>query len=214
MPRLSEYLFTPKDVWTGFRMLVSVVKKSTARDVVGVIVTIVLMVVLFRNLAYFSEGVFFWPFFFVMLYWDLDSRISIGAALAGLVAIMIVSIFANADVAFVKSWPEAIAVWVYFFLVIGVVKQIWDMRKPENRAEVPEHVIDTELAETAESNAEESEAFAKFVSAVRSKRSDQAFDPRASIRNLSFGERTDTHAGPTAEVIAESRRDPVRRRIV
>jgi hypothetical protein len=188
MPRLSDYLITPKDVWKAFRKLFSVLKKMTVRDVIGVILTIVLMGVLFRNLAYFSEGVFFWPFFFVMLYWDLDSRISIGAALAGLVAIMIASIFANANVAFMQSWPETIAVWVYFFLVIGVVKQIWDMRKPENREEETEHPdIDT-ATDSVDLKADESEVFTTFASADRPKDPAEGSSPEALIRSVTFSD--------------------------
>lgn len=77
-----------------------------------------------------ADEIFFWVFAVWIVWWDRDARISIGAALAGLVAIPILLALEARDIAvWDDGAAETVAVWVYFFLVIGVGKQIWDMRR-------------------------------------------------------------------------------------
>ena len=78
-----------------------------------------------------------------IFYWKIDSRVSIGFALGGLVAIMILLALSGGGIAPSWRWgdnittlhfdalAEVVAVWVYFFLVIGVVKQIWEYKTGE-----------------------------------------------------------------------------------
>lgn len=75
-----------------------------------------------------SVEIFFWMFFLSVFIWNLDSRIAIGGALAGLLVIMLLSIIElfNTPDTF-AFWREEIAVWTYYFLVIGVLKQLWDV---------------------------------------------------------------------------------------
>jgi len=70
-----------------------------------------------------------------MFYWNLDSRISIGGGLISLVFCPILLILKN-DYGFMMGeiWAEQMAIWAYYFLVIGVTKQIWEFRK-ENAQE-------------------------------------------------------------------------------
>lgn len=73
-------------------------------------------------LGWGMQAAFFWAFTVALFWWRLDSRISIGFALVGLITIPILLTFEY------EQWAEQVAVWVYFFLVIGVVKQIWEYK--------------------------------------------------------------------------------------
>ena len=116
------------------------IKNITQRDVLGLGLLFVLAVVMLAGLGWGFEGVFFWLFFASLFYWKVDSRVSIGLALAGLVGIMLM--LALSGWGWAPSWQwggqiitmhfdalaEKVAVWVYFFLVIGVVKQIYEFK--------------------------------------------------------------------------------------
>ncbi|MCK9378674.1 MAG: hypothetical protein M0P97_00835 [Candidatus Moranbacteria bacterium] len=133
MFKLKDYIFMPEDAGNFFRKLFLSVKNSTRRDKVGGAFFFIIALGLFYFANFTLEGIFFWLFFFVLVFWNLDSRISIGAALVGLVIIPILLALANRNILPVgEAWAEQVAVWVYFFLVIGVVKQIIEF-KIENR---------------------------------------------------------------------------------
>ncbi len=140
MFKLKDYIFTPKDAWKLFRKLFFVVKKSTKRDVVGGVLFVVIAFGLFHFANFTFEGVFFWLFFFVLVFWNLDSRISIGAALVGLIIVAILNAMSNRGTSFVVGWDEKVAVWVYFFLVIGVAKQMIEF-KMESRKFTPSKTL-------------------------------------------------------------------------
>lgn len=80
-----------------------------------------------------KESVFFWIFAWWIFWWNRDARISIGFALLGLILIPILLEFERRDRSlFAEGEAETVAVWVYFFLVIGVAKQLWDhFRTPQ-----------------------------------------------------------------------------------
>jgi len=113
------------------------------RDIIGVGLLVILGVAMHFGLHWHAEGIFFWLFFASLFYWKIDSRVSIGLALAGLVLIMILLALSDAGIAPSWRWgdnittmhldalAEKVAVWVYFFLVIGVVKQIWEYKAGE-----------------------------------------------------------------------------------
>lgn len=104
-------------------------KHSDRYNIVGGVGLIIFVLGLFIFTGLTSIDIFFWTFFMSMFYWDIDSRVSIGGALVGLVLIMFLLLLnswgwmSSGDV-----WAEKVAVGVYFFLVIGVVKQIWEYR--------------------------------------------------------------------------------------
>ena len=114
--------------------------KAGMRNAIGIILLGMLGVAMHFGLHWHAEGIFFWLFFVSLFYWKIDSRVSIGLALAGLVLIMILLALSDAGIAPSWRWgdnittmhldalAEKVAVWVYFFLVIGVVKQIWEFK--------------------------------------------------------------------------------------
>ncbi len=76
------------------------------------------------------DDIFFWVFAVWIFWWNRDARISIGAALGGLILIPGLLALESRDIAVWNDGSaETVAVWVYFFLVIGVAKQLWDMRR-------------------------------------------------------------------------------------
>ena len=102
-------------------------KLSRTRKVSGAVIMLVGMILLFLLTDLTSINIFFWLFFFAMFWYRLDSRISIAGALIGLVVIMFLSAGQGFGWWKTDNLQEQIAVAVYFFLVIGVLKQIWEV---------------------------------------------------------------------------------------
>ncbi len=102
----------------------------TPKHLIGFTLLVILIagLVVWTDLG--ADDIFFWAFALWILWWDRDARISIAAALAGLVVIPILLALEARDIAvWDDGAAETVAVWVYFFLAIGVGKQIWDMRR-------------------------------------------------------------------------------------
>lgn len=117
-----SWVFTPKDAW---RAVWHVATHFTRRDYWGMIIAGLLMGGLRSWTTLSWEGVIFWLFTLIMFYWRLDSRISIGLGLVCLITIALLTSFASAKVLPIgEEWAERVAVWAYYFLVIGVAKQI------------------------------------------------------------------------------------------
>lgn len=129
MFEIRGYIFTPKDIWNFLHKIFLVAKNSAWKDKFGVLISTILGAILIFYFHFAVQGIVFWLFFFILMFWNLDFRISIGLALAGLVLMMILSILTSLSLAINGSWSETLAVWVYFFLVIGVAKQIYDMAR-------------------------------------------------------------------------------------
>ena len=129
MLRLSDWIFTFADLRNFFRRLFEFVKNASKKDWLGFLIIVVLAVAMHFGLHFSLEGIFFWLFFFVLVFWNLDSRISIGLALAGLVVIPFLLALSSRGIFFAsQAAAEQVAVWVYFFLVIGVAKQIIELK--------------------------------------------------------------------------------------
>jgi four helix bundle protein len=108
---------------------------SSIRKIIGGIVMFVGMMTMFIFTELTTIDIFFWLFFFGMFWYRLDSRISIGGALVGLVIIMLLSAGQGFGWWQADNLMEQIAVGVYFFLVIGVVKQIWEYKREKVETE-------------------------------------------------------------------------------
>lgn len=75
-----------------------------------------------------EETLFFLAFLVVLFRWRLDSRVSIGAALACLVAIPVsLILFQIRWWPAGEAWAETFAVWAYYFLAMGVLRQIVEL---------------------------------------------------------------------------------------
>ncbi|PID52291.1 MAG: hypothetical protein CR972_02340 [Candidatus Moraniibacteriota bacterium] len=102
-------------------------KHSVLYNSIGGVVFFCVIIGLFVFTELTSIDIFFWTFFLSLFYWHIDSRVSIGGALACLLAIPVLLIAEN-NFGYINGgvWAEEVAVWAYFFLVIGVVKQIYE----------------------------------------------------------------------------------------
>lgn len=79
------------------------------------------------------EPLFFFGFIIAVIYFSLDSRIAIGLALACLVIVPLLLYLSEEQILFRgEIFAERVAVWAYYFLVIGVVKQIFEYRGEAN----------------------------------------------------------------------------------
>ena len=79
------------------------------------------------------ESIVFLAFFATLFLWNLDSRISIGLGIACLVGIPVLTLLFRWSIYFGGDyWSQRVAVWAYYFLAIGVIKQVVDfIRHPE-----------------------------------------------------------------------------------
>lgn len=128
--KASDYLIMPKDIFIGIKKFFIVMKKSSWRSLIGLGLVIVLAIIMRVYFDFHIESIVFWLFFFILMFWNLDSRISIVIALGGLVIIPLLLYLGQRDILLTgEDWAENVAVWVYYFLVIGVVKQIWEFQK-------------------------------------------------------------------------------------
>ena len=129
MFKIKNYIITPIDLYRG---VLHLVKKAGPKDIVGLVVLIVLFCIFKYHLDWQTDSSLFMIFWIALFYWHLDSRISIVGALVCLVFCPILLILEN-NYGFLMGeiWAEQSAVWAYYFLVIGVTKQVWEFRKEE-----------------------------------------------------------------------------------
>jgi len=94
---------------------------------------LVFLAVLRWKLHISIEGLIFWSFIIILFYKKWDSRISIGLALACLVTLpVLLSLFNYRILLMGDIWAERVAVWAFYFLSIGVMKQIVEFRVDQN----------------------------------------------------------------------------------
>lgn len=107
---------------------------AQSRMILGFFVlgTAIFSLMYFTDLA--TSDIFFWIFMTAMFWYKIDSRVSIGAALFLLIVIMFFTFIDSLHITkyYIQGSLEKMAVWVYFFLVIGVIKQIWEYHE-ENK---------------------------------------------------------------------------------
>ena len=128
--KISSYLLTPRDLFT---LLKRFYHWSHYTDFLGLLILLTLASALSYLLLLPPEPIFFLCFIAATIYWHLDSRVSISLALLCLIAIPILLTLYNKNVLLLgDAWAETVAVWAYYFLVIGVVRQIFEYRGEGN----------------------------------------------------------------------------------
>ncbi len=132
--RLSDVIITPRDIWALVRHLFS---RRGQRDLFGLILLLVWTAELGYGLHASPEVVFFWGFVLVLVYWRQDGRFALACALACLVMTPVfLELGQGGWLLYGKKWAEQTAVWTYYFLCIGVGKQIFDMLLERHRESV------------------------------------------------------------------------------
>jgi hypothetical protein len=120
--KATDYLITPHDVW----LLVLALFRMSLRD------TFKLLLVLCVGFVAEHYGVGFVDILFIIFLvgvfiYDISARVPISLAL-GLLILIVLVMLVGPHTEFVNetTWPEPIAVWVYYSLAIGVLKQMKD----------------------------------------------------------------------------------------
>ncbi|OGY33278.1 MAG: hypothetical protein A3I08_02790 [Candidatus Andersenbacteria bacterium RIFCSPLOWO2_02_FULL_46_11] len=82
-----------------------------------------------NNIATIETSIFL-VLLILVLWWRLDGRLPVAIALIGLVITAIINTYANHYVSpLAEMMAERVAVWVFFLLVIGVARLVWESRQ-------------------------------------------------------------------------------------
>jgi hypothetical protein len=127
MFKFKDYILTPLDLYRGIFYLF---KKASRKDWF-ILAGLVIVFLFARNyLQWQFDSSLFFVFLLAIFIWNLDSRISIALALICLIIVpFLLALDEKLIVSELKDWAEQFAVWAYYFLVIGVFKQVFDFRK-------------------------------------------------------------------------------------
>ncbi len=117
MARLTDYLLTPGDVYGWLTTL-------HKRDYVGA--GLVVLVVALGTVVLSFEGGAFLAFATALFYWRIDSRFAITCALVCLILIPVLLILSKFMFVITDATAERVATFAFYFLSIGVIKQIWE----------------------------------------------------------------------------------------
>lgn len=117
MSKFSDYFLTPEE-------LTRKLQTFTRRDLIGLEITwaLGLLGAWFIN---FEAGIFI-AFIFALYYWHIDSRKSFGLALACLLMVPVILFIAEFSGVVTEEMATAVATWGFYFLIIGMTKQIYE----------------------------------------------------------------------------------------
>ena len=134
--RASDYVFTPGDAIHFGREFWGTVRRLGGRDILGIALVSAVVFALRVYAGFGPEALFFWAFALSIFYWRWDARLPIGAALGCLAAIPLLLVLYNQNIVYSgEDWAERVAVWAYYFLVMGVGKQIVDVHAARRTAD-------------------------------------------------------------------------------
>lgn len=129
MFKAKYYLLTPGDVMAWFHYIV---RHVTRKDIVVAVLLLLTATGALIFLQWELSTIVFLAFLFIVLWWRVDGRIPIVFSLLGLVVCAISLTLHNQDLfSYGDVVAENIAVWVYFLLVIGVVRQAVELKWPK-----------------------------------------------------------------------------------
>lgn len=122
MFRISDYLITPKDAIFSVRTIASKVSK---RDVAGAMLVVILVLIPRYVLGWGTDGSTVLVILFSVFWWRVSSRFAFSLALVCLILIPVLLIlFSEHVLPYGEVWADTVAVWAYYFLVIGVLQEI------------------------------------------------------------------------------------------
>ncbi len=140
--KASDYLITPKDFFLLFRSLFRLSLFLWAK--------IIVLVGAFFLATHFGAGTvdaLFILFFVAVFIFNIEARVPISLALFFLVAIVLIMLLGPyTEYVNETTWPEAIAVWVYYLLAIGVLKQTKDLFASRGESEEEESENSAEIS--------------------------------------------------------------------
>ncbi len=119
------------DVFTNFSRTMRPEPVSRVRSIFGIVGILALAAILFTQTGLTGISIAFWLFTIGLFIWRGSARIAIGCALVCLLLVVTLLICAQvfgqtSPEGGFRYWAEQAAVWAYLFLVIGVIRQIWE----------------------------------------------------------------------------------------
>lgn len=122
---LSEYFITTKDLFGLIRKIIVGIPMVT---IAGELLMVAWAAVMFFVLHWPLEAVFFVTFLAALIYWNIEGRVSIGIGLICFVLIIIMQLLVDVLISLpLQQLSENVAVWAFYFLAIGVIKQIYEL---------------------------------------------------------------------------------------
>jgi hypothetical protein len=136
---ISEYLFTPKDIW---QIIKSFFRFNTKKSIFGLVLLFCAVLFLWLTSTLNFENIFLLLFLFVVFYWNLSWKFSIGIALACFIVIPILFIVYRTQIIPIgEIATEHIAEWAFYFLLIGAIQQFWQYRTGTAPMVEPKQVV-------------------------------------------------------------------------
>jgi hypothetical protein len=128
--KATDFLITPSDIPRAVRWLFGMSWGGWLRLAlfVGAVFAI-------RHFGMDVDDALFALFFVAVFLWDIDGRIPVSGALIFIVLIILIKLLGPyTQILNETTWPEAIAVWVFYLLSIGVLKFVWDHMRGKDEA--------------------------------------------------------------------------------
>lgn len=127
--KFTDYVFTLGDL---YEVVLSVASNINLRNSVGVSALVLVFILLKGIVGWQTDSSLLVIFVAALFYWDMDFRVSIAFGLVSLISYPFLLFLIDKEVVFLNNnWENRIAVWVYFFLIVGVIKQIREYVKKE-----------------------------------------------------------------------------------
>ncbi len=121
--KASDYLITPVDLYHG---IVALFRLSPMGWVKLILVLGTFFVARHYGVGFIDAG--FLTFLIATFAYNIEALVPLSFALASLLLIVLIMILGpHTEYVNETTWPEPIAVWVYYFLAIGVLKQMKDV---------------------------------------------------------------------------------------
>ncbi len=124
---LSDYIILPKDL---LRFFYKIYRKFTPWDLLGILVLAITFEIFGWFLATSYESLIFIFIGVAVFYWNVDSLFIIGLAIASILAVAFLLLSESMKIiSFGELASSKVAVWSFYLLMIGLFKQVWDLRK-------------------------------------------------------------------------------------
>lgn len=118
---LRSYFFSARDALAFARRCASSVRRITLRDVLGASVLACIAAALHEGLSLAPENTVFLVLFLAMLWWRLDARFLVVAALAGFCIIPLLISMEEDGRSLRLLDAETTAIWVLYALALAVI---------------------------------------------------------------------------------------------
>jgi len=139
--KISDYFFTLSDAGAGIMFVVHKVRNLKYRDWFGILMLAIIFTYFYIGFNISADAIFFVSFIFILLVWRIDSRVSIYCALFGLVLIILTQALQSYIVWLdATAISEQLAIYVFYFLAIGVIVQIIELILTQKSARVTSKV--------------------------------------------------------------------------